>query len=91
MASLVLSVLAHAGHRPDPAIAKNVNPVTSSQSWCSTRPKERAVVRTPASTAAPVRLRSTMLDGRTENQLDFFRRLAAGHQEVVGRSIISRF
>jgi hypothetical protein len=43
---------------PIPAIAKNMKPVTSSQSWCSTWPKERAVARIAASTALPVRLRS---------------------------------
>src|SRR5208282_2512182 len=32
-----------------------------SQSWCSTRPKEMALARTPANAARPIRLRSTIL------------------------------
>src|ERR1700731_3392160 len=47
---------------PMPAIARKVNPVTSSQSWCSPRPKEGAIARVPASTARPLRLRCTMLE-----------------------------
>jgi hypothetical protein len=46
---------------PIPPIAKKVNPVTSNQSWCNTRPKERAMARVPASTARPLRLRCTLL------------------------------
>jgi len=43
---------------PRPAIARKTNPVTSSQSWCRTRPKDRAVLRTAAVIARIVRLRS---------------------------------
>ena len=42
---------------PIPASTKKVNPVTSSQSWCSTRPTDAALARMPFSTADPVRLR----------------------------------
>jgi hypothetical protein len=42
---------------PTAASARKVKPVTSSQSWWSTRPNDKAVVRRPFRTAAPTRLR----------------------------------
>src|SRR5579859_330408 len=42
---------------PIPAIARKMKPVTSSQSWCRTWPKELAVARIAFSNALPVRLR----------------------------------
>ena len=44
---------------PKPAIARNVKPVTSSQSWCSTSTNDFTVAMTALKRAAPVRLRLT--------------------------------
>lgn len=43
---------------PMAAMARKVNPVTSSQSWCRTLPNEMAVAWTPLIRAAPVRVRA---------------------------------
>src|SRR5450432_1326006 len=42
---------------PTAAITRKTNPVTSSQSWCKTLPKERAVARAAPVSARTVRLR----------------------------------
>ncbi len=68
---------------PTPAIAKNVKPATSNQSWCRIPPKECAVARNPARSALPVRLRVQPLDGQPENELDFFDRPAVDHYSIL--------
>ncbi|MGA7077863.1 MAG: hypothetical protein WBQ43_24250 [Terriglobales bacterium] len=58
---------------PTTAIARNVNPVTSSQSWRSTRAKETAVARSAAKAARPIRLRSITLTAAWKSSLIFLK------------------